>query len=378
MVQALAEETARVQRLARFLIDEYTAWGDKIRDGQEIQLMYRDILDFVNFRIETADSCLLLLGNRRVADALGLCRALLENYLLLMLMCRGTKFFVLEDLTDLSEGEFRRTVIEKQAEVAALRAAGETACLTVEKYPRGKRQAMHVFEGLRSPDTPGFFIPAHYFYIRDFRPEMLHLKPEDYFQYYTDPILVKADREEQAVQQALYRSYLSFDGLVHCLTINDLADDAVKARIEAHYTFLGRSLHLTHNAARDLHEASNVYDGRTGIGLGQAYTETALLLGYLYVCYLLADIVNEAADLFERAPGKYIADPGTADIRRAAARVPTAFPYFWFLTNDPPLYDRFNYCVSVEHVTDGELVAWGSYENVPLTACRSTSTSTRT
>jgi hypothetical protein len=43
--------------------------------------------------------------------------------------------------------------------------------------------------------------------------------------------------------------------------------------------------------------------------------------------------------------------------------VPPGFPYFWFLFNDPPLYDRFNYCI--HRATDEELTEWGGYVNVP-------------
>ena len=89
-----------------------------------------------------------------------------------------------------------------------------------------------------------------------------------------------------------------------------------------------------------------------------------MLLGYLYVCYLLAATLDEAADFFERAPGKYMADPGTADLRAATARVPADFPYFWFLFNDPPLWDRYNYCL--HHTTGDELTAWGGFEHVPF------------
>lgn len=43
--------------------------------------------------------------------------------------------------------------------------------------------------------------------------------------------------------------------------------------------------------------------------------------------------------------------------------MPVTFPYFWFLFNDPPLYDRFNYCS--HYATDEELQAWGGYAGVP-------------
>jgi hypothetical protein len=101
----------------------------------------------------------------------------------------------------------------------------------------------------------------------------------------------------------------------------------------------------------------------TRIGLGQTYTQTAVLLAYIYVCYILAATLDEVADLFERAPAKYMADPGTTDLRGVTARVPAEFPYFWFLFNNPPLCDRFNYCI--HHATDEELAEWGGYEHVP-------------
>lgn len=364
MTKTINDEIASASKLARSLIAEYTAWRGKIQYGEHYNTIYGDILDFVNFRIETADSCLLLLENGRVADALGLCRALLENYLLLMLMCRGTKFFKLED-TNLRGAVFKEKLKEKRAELKQLQDDGKTFCLAVDEYPRRSGFLMYLFEGRNSPDVPGFRIPAHYFEFREFHPETMRLKDENYFQYYEpSPDVKKADKKHRLDQEARYRFYLSYDSLLHCLEINGLADDPLQARIEAHYTFLGKFLHPTHDAARDLHENANVHNGQTQIGMGQVYTEVAVLLGYLYVCYLLAALLDEAASFFERAPQKYLTMPGTTDLRAATARVPAEFPYFWFLFNDPPLYDRFNYCI--HHATDDELKAWGGYAGVPF------------
>jgi hypothetical protein len=365
MTDALAREITKAGSLARALISEYVDWRDKIVYNKETTHgMYMETLDFVNFRVETADSCLLLIENRRIADALGLCRALLENHLLFMLMCRGTKFFKLEDI-QLTGAEFKKRLREKQAELKQLQEEGKAVCLAVEEYPRRRGHLMYVFEGLNSPDLPGFRIPAHYFHFREFHPESMRLKDENYFQYYELPHEAKkAVRTHRLDQEARYRFYLSYDSLLTCLELNGLADDALQARIEAHYTFLGKFLHPTHNAARDLHEHANVHDGGTRIGMDRQYTQTAVLLACLYVCYLLAVILDEAAGLFEQAPAEYMTDPGTTDLRAATARVPAAFPYFWFLFNDPPLYDRFVYCST--HASTEELAEWGGYAHVPF------------
>lgn len=226
---------------------------------------------------------------------------------------------------------------------------------------------MYTFEGYHSPDPelPDFMIPAHYFHFHQFRPEAMRLKDENYFQF-TEPSTQtkQAVRGHQNNEMARYRFYLSYDSLLQCLELNGLADKQLQARIEAHYTFLGKFLHPTNDAARDLHEQPNNYDGKTHIGMTQPYAGAAILLAYLYVCYLLGAILDEAADLFERAPAKYMADPGTKGLRAATRRVPADFPYFWFLFNAPPLYDRFQYCI--HHATDAELAAWGGYANVPF------------
>jgi hypothetical protein len=360
----LSREIDRVNELTRAMLDEYVAWSGEISYGEVYHMFYGDMFDFVNFRMETADSCLLLIQNRKVADSLGLSRSLLEHYLLLMLMCRGHKFFQLQDLTDLKPEEFRERFRKQETELRQLQAQGKTNCLAVKQYPRAKRHLMYVFEGLQAKNEPSFVIPLHFFQFQQFRPEMMRLKDEDYFQYHELPQDVKKrDRKYQQELVSSYRAYLSYEALLQCLELNGLADAAALARIEAHYTFLGRFLHPTHDAARDLHEQSNVHDGKTAIGMRQRYTKVAVLLASLYVCYLVADLLDETATLIEHAPPKYVTQAGTDALRTLTTRVTTDFPYFWFLFNEPPLYDRYNYCTY--HATDDELRAWGGYEPVP-------------
>ena len=366
MTDTLTGEIDRASRLARQMIAEYAAWSDKVKYGDQLHDAYREVFDFVNFRIETADSCLSLLHDRHVADALGLCRSLLENYLLFMLMCRGAKFFELQD-THLTGAKFKKELEDKQAEIKQLHEEGKTPCIGVEEYPRRKGFLMYLYEGLNSPDPdlPEFRIPVHHFLFRQFNPETMRLKDENYFRYYEPTLeVIKADHKQHLAQEDRYRFYLSYDALLQCLELNGLADDALQARIEAHYVFLGKFLHPTHEAARELHESPNCYDGRTRIGLGQRYTEYAVLLGYLYVCYLLAATLDEAAGRFEQAPAKYITDSGTTSLRAVTGRIPVEFPYFWFLTNDPPLWDRYNHCTY--HENEADVASWGGYEHVPF------------
>jgi hypothetical protein len=161
----------------------------------------------------------------------------------------------------------------------------------------------------------------------------------------------------------VYKHYLSYDVLLTCLELNELADHGAVARIEAHYTFLGQFLHPTNDAARDLRDNSNYHEGKPAIGMNSPYSSTARLLAALYVCYLVAGLLDEIAHLHENAPETYIAKPGTEQLRRLTADVPKRYAYFWFLFNDPPLYDKFIHCVN--RATEEEWQAYGHYANAP-------------
>jgi hypothetical protein len=313
----IEQEVERVAGLCREMIDAYVAWGDRLAFGETYNTMYGDILDFVNFRIETADSCLLLTKSHRVADALGLCRSLLEHYLLLMLMCRGDRFFQLQDLTGLSQEEFRSRLKEQVAAWEAEVAEGATNCLEVCAYPRAKRHIMYVYEGLKSEGDAGFRIPIHYFQFQEFRPETMRLDSEHYFEYYDrDADLKRALKEHRREAKYQYQHYLSYQALLECLSLNGIAGEDVQLRIDAHYTFLGTFLHPTHEAASRLHDRGFRRGGMTQTGRGGRYTVTAHLLALLYVAKLLAGLLSEICGLLEAAPSKFVTESGTAERRR--------------------------------------------------------------
>lgn len=365
MSDRLDAEIDAANKLTRAMISEYEAWDSKIKIGEAQFSVYNDLLDFVNMRLETVESCLLLIDNQKIADALGLSRSLLENYLLFILMCRGKKFSQLRNMTSLKESEFKAFLLKERGKYAALRMAGETQIVDVMKAPRIARHLMYVVEGFKMEGEPSLILPPHYFRFRDFHPETMRLNEEDYFQYYKpEAELAKVLKGHQIETALSYKFYLSYDGLLEFLQLNEIIDESVVARIEAHYTFLGKFLHPTHDAARALHVDSNVHYGDIRVGMRQPYDRSAVLLASIYLCYLTASFLDEAAGLIEGAPAKYISQSGTDELRALTRSVPQRFPYFWFLFNEPPLYDRFNYCA--HHATDDELREWGGYAGVPL------------
>ncbi|MFG3059009.1 hypothetical protein ACGFYM_10480 [Streptomyces sp. NPDC048231] len=366
MSDAVEREVAQVISSCRAMVAEYSAWNGKRVHGETLSTMYGDVFEFVNLRMETSESCLLLLENGKVADSLGLSRSLLEHYLLFLLMCRGNKYFQLVDISGegLTEGQFKARLREEQQKLAELHLEGSSECLEVRKYRRAKHRIMYVFEGLKDRGDPDIVIPLHFFQYQNFRPDIMRLKDENYFQYYKDEAEVKKVlRDNQDGEAWRYKHYLSYDALLQCLELNDLASPAAMHRIEAHYTFLGKFLHPTNGAVRDLHERSNYHSGNSGVGISQPYTPRAKLLAALYVCFSIAGLLEEVAGLVDRAPRKYYLDSGTTDLWRLIRNVTVDFPYFWFLFNDPPLYDRYLYCI--HHATEDDLAEWGGYKDVP-------------
>ena len=344
-------------------MDDYVNWSWEPSEVQ--RALYSDVVDFVNFRIETATSCIDLIRAGRVADALGLCRVLLENYLLLRLMARGWKYFQLVNMQSLSPEDFQQALAQAQQRFED---EGEPkGCLEVRKYARAPRHLMYVFEGLGAKDAdsgPVDLVPYHFFQFQEFTPEALRLRPQDYFQYYEPPdSLREAFKRQRSEADAAYRHYLSYDALLACLRLNDLLDEAAELRVEAHYTFLGRFIHPTHGAARDLQEHSNWFSGGTGVGTGSPYTSAARLLAATYVCHLLSGTLEEVCGLLDRAPARYVADARTGALHAAIAEAMTSTPYLWFLFNDPAPYDK--YIWAIHYATDDELDQWGGYEGVP-------------
>jgi hypothetical protein len=362
--QALDTEIARVNKHSYNLLNEYVEWGQKIKSGQTENTLYGDLIDFVNFRLETVDTCLLLIEKEKIADALGLCRSILENYMLLMLMCRGHKLFRLQNLEDKTPAEFNAYFLARQQELEKRQKAGNESCLAVKKYPRAKRHLMYIFEGLKDQSEPDFMIPMHFFEFQEFYPETMRLKDEDYFVYHLPSSSVTEAQKKHRLETAFkYRHYLSYDALLQCLELNNIADKAAQTRIEAHYTFLGKYLHPTHDAARDLRQRSNWHRRQTVLGFDQPYEKTAILLASLYVCFLLTGILEEIAGLLEKALPQYIADAGTIVLRSLTDQTQQSFNYFWFIFNEAPLYDKFNYCIY--HVSDEELSTLKHYSSIP-------------
>ncbi|MCH6229720.1 hypothetical protein MK786_03110 [Microbacterium sp. CFH 31415] len=352
------------------LIRAYEQLGESTRIGDIQQAMYDDLVHFTNLRIETATSVALLAESERVADGLGLCRSLLEHLLLLRLMARGRRYLNVGPPVPGTGSDFRRHLEEEKRKLADARARGEAGdFLDVEQYPRGgPRRLVWIREGLKNEDEPDFYVSIHYFLFKEFRPNVHRLNQAQGLAMYLPKgdarikQLRKSRERFRAQARDQYNSYLSWSALLLNLEYNGLLSKREHDRVEAHYTYLGQFLHPTTGAAQSLHDPDNTRSGRARVGFAQPYDRRSVLLALLYAIWLTTHLLDEIANMLETAPPRYISDPGTSELRVAINHARERFQYFWFIDNDTPLWDRFNY--AVHHVSDDELERAGGYAGI--------------
>lgn len=344
------------------LIAAYERWNDKRKTGQTLSMLHSDLFEFVNLRVETAETCALLIEHRRVADALGLCRSLLEHVLLMKLLSRGDRYFQLAP----AKGGIEAALLRATEELDELHAKGErNDILYVAEYPgSSNRQVMYVLDGLRSRENPADWVSYHYFAFQRFRPATMRLDEEDYASYIPsefafDDQVRDSRRMHRREAKNTYQLYLSYGALLTCLGINDLVDAGAVSRIDAHYTFLGQFLHPTHDAARSLHVNSNHHMGGTQSGLRQQYDPASVLLSAMYVIWLLRTLLEEICFVIDRAPSEYFAEAGTSELHLLLDQIPARYGYFWFVWNEAPLWDKYNH--AVVHATDEQLRQAGGF-----------------
>lgn len=343
------------------LLEAYSEWSDRFKIGKVHYITYDDFVEFVNARMETVSSCQILLKNDRVADTLGLCRSLLENYLLFILICRGTKYFRLLSMKGKSDADVKKKLREDKKNV------GKGGLVAVEPHPKLKKHLMYIFEGLKSSDQPDYKIPYHYFSFQDYNPETMRLPDDGYFTYHSRSESLKSKLVEfQKGQVYLYTNYMSYTAMLECLRINGIVDEAAIRRIEAHYTYLGRFTHPTNRTFQELRQRSNYHSGKTMIGFEFPYEKTATMLAYTYVIHLAVGLIRELADAFDKSPKDYLKDSGSDEIRKLIDELENKYHLMWFIFNEPTEYDKFVYVI--HHLNDEEIKAIGDdYHKVAST-----------
>ena len=356
-------EIDRLDGLLDAMLLAYTQWGTSLEMGEVHFNLYDEYWEFVNLRMQTARACRTLIQGGFVADALGRMRTLLEGYLLLRLMSRGRKAFRTQDLSGLPKADFKQRLEAVQTKWREEQAAGVDTWLDIREHPRRRGRIQYIYEGLKVEGDNDLMISIQWAAFQQYRPETARLKPDEYFKYYE---LDQTHKQIRAVHKKnagrLYDDFLSYAALLDSLELNELMDVKERARVEAHYTFLGKFVHLTNGAERNLCDESNVHYGGTGIGLKQPYSRVAVLLAHAYLVFLVAGFLEEIISLIDRAPSEHIQQPQTERLSGFVEYSYQSIRYFWFIYNEASNYDKYEW--AIPHATEDQLEQAGGYEGL--------------
>jgi hypothetical protein len=332
----LESEISKAAEDLNQILKSYMGLGSQVKTGEVQNTYFDEIFEFVNLRMESIDSARKLLTDSRTSDALTLCRPLFEQYLLFKLMCRGHKYYVLQEFEDRSE--FRDAL--KYAKSRS--SSDDVPYVRASRYRKKKLTIQYDFDTSSSKNKDSLAISYHYFLYQEQNPMSQNLKTWNY--YSAIPIekdLREALESHHTEAKYKYVTYLSFSSLKDCLKLNNLANARTLPMIDAHYSFLGQFIHPTNRVTRNLHVRSNVYHGSTGIGLPNEYTRESVLFGYIYLINLACGYLDEVLHVLTSAPHKYIKTFPEKTYKDLIFNTLEDYSYFWFLSEKPPAYDKF-------------------------------------
>lgn len=332
----LDREIDKVVYSLQQLLMEYTNLGSKVKTGEVHNTYFDEIFEFVNLRMESVDSAKTLLEIGRVSDALSLCRPLLEQYLLFKLICRGHKYYRLQNFNDKNLYKWKLSEAKEKSKDP------EVPYVKAKKHGRSKQTIQYEFEGLKYDDPDSLRITFHYFLYQEHNPQAQNLRVWDYYSAIPiDEDFQKALEDNHKNAKFVYKSYLSYSSIKDCLLMNNLSSKRTEQMIDAHYTFLGHFIHPSNRVSRSLHLRSNVHEGNTGIGLSNSYSRESILLAYLYLLNLAQGLIEECVYVLDAAPKKNIESFDSGLCKELLREQRDQFSYFWFLSHQAPAFDKF-------------------------------------
>lgn len=261
-----------------------------------------------------------LVKEGKYAEAFILNRTVFENYLLICLILKGTRY-VLKYKVPIELGEPVGEAYDKL--VKKLRGRKDIVSLKpVQNYKRVEI----VHRGLYSKEGDKL-TPIYHFVFQRYDPishwvgKIESIVSKDF----SPDITAKWQKKHES----LYKTYFGFRNLVRAAVLNGILTDEQQVRIRVHYNFLSAFTHLT----------------KMGFGLSMPYerwkhNHYLLELNLLYILRLLRLYLRLLIEFFSKTQHS-IKD--VAELGKNLDTVGNRYNYFWFIHNDPTEYDYWNY-----------------------------------
>lgn len=333
-------------------MDEEEVFAD-LNDLFKLSLNFRERIEFAEVSWTTESEALQLFERHldifktikdltskdKYVEAFILNRTTFENYFLISLMLKGTKYR-LKYKVPVKLGETPKQAYFRLAEeLEKQRAKGRRDIVSfspVKKY----KQIEIVHQGLYSK-VGDRLTPIYHFVFEEYDPirhridKISTIASKDLFAEYRE--------EWQKKHEALYKTYLGFENILEAATLNGLITEEQKIRVRVHYNFLSGFTHLT----------------KMGVSLTTSYGWRRNIhylreLNLLYVIRVLRLYLLLLVDFFSKTDHKI------RDMKKLTLyldEIGRKYDYFWFVFNGPSEYDFWTYQTAKEyHRKKGELL----------------------
>jgi len=261
-----------------------------------------------------------LVEGNKYAEVFILNRTLFENYFLICLILKGTKYALKYKVTvepsETPKEAYNRLAkkLEGRRDIVSLR--------PIKKFT--KIEIVH--EGLFSKEGDEL-TPVYYFVFQQYDPvshrvgKIKSIASKDFF----PDITVKWQKRHES----LYKTYFGFSNLLQATILNGILSNEQSERVRVHYNFLSAFTHMT----------------RMGFDLTMSYDPSKnehylMELNFLYVIRILRLYLLLLIEFFSKTKHSIRdVDQLLADLDEFGKR----YDYFWFIFNGPSEYDLWKY-----------------------------------
>jgi hypothetical protein len=266
-----------------------------------------------------------LVKDKKFVDAFILNRTIFENYFLIALILKGTKYVLRYKISAKPKESIRKPYDELASRLKKLQTEGRKDIISfrpVDKY----KQIEICYQGLFSKEGDRL-IPMYYVVFEEYDP--IRHRADKFPSIATKQIFTDHVAKRQKEQEKIYETYFGFENNLKACVLNGLITEEEKIHAKVHYNFLSGFTHLTH----------------LGFNLTQSFDWTRnkhylFELNLLYVTALLKLYLLLLADFFSKTNHEV---KNADELHSFLNEISRKYDYFWFIFNGPTEYDIWSY-----------------------------------
>ena len=305
------------------MLELSNSFRERIEFAETSRLTEFDALRLFESQVRIFESIQDLVRKERYMEAFILNRTVFENYFLISLILKGTKY-KLKYKVSIDPNETAKEAYERLTKTLKKQCV-EGRKDIVSFMPVNKYKSIEiVHKGLFS-ETGDQIIPIYYFVFNEYDSirhrvgRIKSISSKDLF----PEILGKWQKRHEA----LYKTYFGFRNLLRAALLNDLITNEQMERILVHYNFLSMFTHLTKMGC----ELTVDWDRER---------HYLLELNLLYVLRILRLYLLLLIDFFSTTEHQI---RNLEQLILFLDKISEQYDYFWFIFNEPSEYDIWHY-----------------------------------